>query len=366
MFSANPFPGAFGLDISDLSIKLVQLENVSHENSEPSFNIKNVRNISLPPGLIINGEIMAEAQVIHYIQKLLKGSNQKEKPIKSPWVVINLPEIHTFVKLIIINKNIDEIIQDDIEIEAQKYIPFEEKDGRYLDWEAIPSQGGKTKVVLAAAPKVITDSYISLIEKAGLNILAIDLESIAISRAMVTAEKKYENEARAILDIGGTRSSIIIYDNETIQFSSTINYSGELLTTALSQKLSLTHEQAEKEKIENGLEYKNKNKAWLTLMGQTQKFVEQIQKDIYFYYSHFPETNKITHITMCGGGSILKGLDKILSKELNIECKAGRMWKNLNSKKMIGIPYEESIKYSVAIGLALRAADNPFTKSDSI
>lgn len=69
---------------------------------------------------------------------------------------------------------------------------------------------------------------------------------------------------------------------------------------------------------------------------------------------------------MCGGGSILKGLDKILSKELNIECKSGKIWKNLNTKKKIEIPYEESIKYSVAIGLALRAADNPFTKSDSI
>ena len=40
MFSSVPFPGAFGLDISDLSIKLVQLENISNIKDGPSFNLK--------------------------------------------------------------------------------------------------------------------------------------------------------------------------------------------------------------------------------------------------------------------------------------------------------------------------------------
>ena len=368
MFSSNPFPGAFGLDISDLSIKLVQLDNLSNLKSGPTFNLKNLRNISLPPGLIINGEITQEDQVVHYIQKLLQGSSKKEKPIKSPWVVVNLPETHSFIKLIYINKNINEIIQDDIEIEAQKYIPFTEKDGHYIDWEAIPSSEDidKTKIVLVAAPKAITDSYINLVEKAGLSPLSIDVESLAIARSMVTADKQYKNEARAILDIGGTRSNISIYDNDTVQFSATLNYSGELLTTALSQKLALNHEQAEQAKKQYGLKYENKNKVWPILMDQTKTFIEQIKKSIYFYYSHFPETNTINHITMCGGSSILNNLDAILSKELNVECKPGRVWKNLNSNKVVKIPYEESIKYATAIGLALRAADNPFTKTDSI
>ncbi|EKE07410.1 MAG: hypothetical protein ACD_18C00095G0005 [uncultured bacterium] len=368
MFDSNPFPGAFGLDISDLSIKLIQLENISDPKNGPTFNLKNIRNISLPPGLIINGEIAQESQVIHYIQKLLKGNNSKDKPIKSPWVVINLPETHTFIKLIIINKNIDEIIQDDIEIEAQKYIPFTEKDMHYLDWEAIPieNEPNKTKIIMAAAPKAITESYVSLIEKAGLNLVAIDIESLSIARAMVTADKQYQNEARALLDIGGTRSNIIIYDNDTVQFSATLPFSGELLTTALEQKLGISHEKAEQEKYKYGLKYQDQTKIWTALMEQTKQFISQIQKDIYFYYSHFPKTNTITHITMCGGSSILQGLDQVLTNELKIECKPGRVWKNLNSNKAIKVPYEESIKYATAIGLALRAADNPFTKSDSI
>ena len=368
MFSSVPFPGAFGLDISDLSIKLVQLENISNIKDGPSFNLKNIRNISLPPGLIINGEITQEAQVVHYIQKLLQGRGDQEKKIKSPWVVINLPEIHTFIKLITLNKNINEVIQDDVEIEAQKYIPFTEKDGHYLDWEAIPmiEEPNKTKIIMVAAPKAITESYVSLIEKVGLNLIAIDVESLSIARAMVTADKQYQNEARALLDIGGTRSNIIIYDNDTVQFSATLPFSGELLTTAIEQKLAITHDKAEQLKCQYGLKYQDQVKVWTVLMEQTQNFIEQIKKDIYFYYSHFPNTNTINHITMCGGSSILQDLDKVLTNELKIECKPGRVWKNLNSNTVIHLPYEESIKYATAIGLALRAADNPFTKSDSI
>ncbi|MFA7314666.1 MAG: type IV pilus assembly protein PilM [Candidatus Magasanikbacteria bacterium] len=368
MFNSVPFPGAFGLDISDLSIKLIQLENISNIKDGPSFNLKNIRSISLPLGIIVNGEIIQEAQVIHYIQKLLQGNIATDKKIKSPWVVINLPESHTFTKLITLNKNINEIIQDDVEIEAQKYIPFTEKDGHYLDWEAIPSttEPNKTKIIMAAAPKAITESYVALMEKSGLHLIAIDIESLSIARAMVTANKQYQNEARALLDIGGTKSNIIIYDNNTVQFSATLPFSGELLTTAIEQKFAISHEKAEQAKCQYGLKYQDQTKIWTVLMEQTKKFVEQIQKNIYFYYSHFPHTNIINHITMCGGSSILQDLDKVLTNELKIECKPGRVWKNLNSVKVIHIPYEESIKYATAIGLALRAADNPFTKSDSI
>ena len=101
-------------------------------------------------------------------------------------------------------------------------------------------------------------------------------------------------------------------------------------------------------------------------MEQTKKFADATRKSIHFYYSHFPGSNRITHITMCGSGSNLKHLEDILSLELKIECRPGKPWKNLQSKKEINIPYNESIGYATAIGLALRAADNPFFKHDSI
>ena len=61
-------------------------------------------------------------------------------------------------------------------------------------------------------------------------------------------QQKYDNEARAILDIGATGASLIVFDNDIVQFSTSIPFSGEILTTAISQKLGMSYEKAEEAK----------------------------------------------------------------------------------------------------------------------
>ena len=69
---------------------------------------------------------------------------------------------------------------------------------------------------------------------------------------------------------------------------------------------------------------------------------------------------------MCGGGANMKKLDQILSTKLEILTCPGHPWKNLFSKKEISLTEPESLAYATAIGLALRAADNPFFTHDAI
>ena len=114
-----------------------------------------------------------------------------------------------------------------------------------------------------------------------------------------------------------------------------------------------------------GLEY-TKNKGWPVIAEQTDKFIVQIKETLEFYYTHFPSTNKITHITMCGGGALMKGLDKILTTKLKIESKHGKVWKNLFSPKPINLNNNKSLRFAKAIGLSLRAAQNPFFDNNSI
>ncbi|MFA5211486.1 MAG: type IV pilus assembly protein PilM [Patescibacteria group bacterium] len=364
----NPFPGAFGLDISDLSIKLVQLENVSnHLSKKYAYKLKTAREISLPTGLVVNGDIEQEEKIKNYILKLLQGTKKGEKKIKNLWVVASLPELQSFIKLITLNKSREEVIDEDIIIEAKKHIPFAEEEKYYLDWEILPSiKENTTRILISAIMQKTADSYTKLLESAGLGVLALENEALSVARTMVTAGKEYKNEARGLLDIGATRSSFIVYDNETVQFSADFSFSGELLTTALAQKLKISREEAETIKIKYGLQYKKQKQVWDLLMNYSRDFATEIRKAIYFYYSHFADTNRIKHITMCGAGSKLKHLDKILSLELKNECRVGKVWKNLNDPKIDKKVSGDSLNYATAIGLALRAADNPFFVKDSI
>lgn len=361
MFS-NPFPNAFGLDIGDLSIKAVQLRKCGLNHKLPRYELVTCRSINLPPGLIVNGELEKPEEVRKYIQKLIRGISKQQKPIWSPWVVAALPETKSFIKLIQIKKTTEELIDEDIINTAKKHIPFDE-DNYYLQWQIIkPScPTCKTGILIGAAPKLMSDSYTYLLESLGLGVVALETEALSLARSMVTASKEYNNEARAILDIGATGASLIVFDNDVVQFSTSLPFSGEILTTAITQKLGMPYEDAEEAKKHGGLDYKKtENKVWPIIVEQTNGLVNSIREAFNFYYSHFPETNKVTRVIMCGGGANLERLDRIISAQLKIIARPGLPWKNLSAKRDIPISKEASLSYATAIGLALRAADNPF------
>lgn len=362
MFLRNPFVGAFGLDIGDLSIKLVQLKRKKLPGKSVSYDIKEIRSIALPPGYIVDGEIQQPEMVRKKILQLLGKEGEKYSPIKTPWVVADLPEPQTFLKAIIIDASPEDLTEEDIIYQARKHLPFDLNEA-YIDWQ-ITNKGQKeqvSRIIIGAVPKVISDSYTYLLESVGLQPIALEIEAASIARALVTANKDYVGEARAILDLGATRSSLVIYDHDTLQFSTNINFSGEIITTALTQNLKMEYSDAEKIKIKNGMIYdKTKPNYLKTITNLTDKLINEIRSALDFYQEHFSDPNPITHITMTGGVSNLKNLDSTISRKLKISARLGNTWKNVSSE-----PVREEYKqigstYSSAIGLALRAAQKPW------
>ncbi|PIZ94515.1 MAG: hypothetical protein COX81_03370 [Candidatus Magasanikbacteria bacterium CG_4_10_14_0_2_um_filter_37_12] len=360
------FPNAFGLDIGDLSVKAVQLKNVSVGHKRPEYKITNTKSRILPSGLIVDGEIQKPEEVRSEIQKMLSSKEKGEQPIRGSWVMAALPETKTFLRHIEIPKTPEEITEKDILDVTKKHIPFDEG-SYYFDWQYIRKKDEThTSILVGATQKNISDMYTYLLESLNLGIIGLDIEALAIARSMITASKQYEGEARAILDIGATHSSLIIYDHDIIQFSKSLPFSGELINTIFEQTLHITHQEAEDKKKELGFGYDEKHGQILQLLSQTiDNLVENITEAIDFYQTRFVNPNNITHITMCGGGALIKKLPEIITKKLSIECTPGHVWKNLSSKEQKD-DGGEYLKFATAIGLALRAADNPFATNDTI
>lgn len=359
MFLRNPYLGAFGLDIGDLSIKLIQLERRSSFFHPTYYKVKELRGVELLPGYIADGELQQPEMVRKKLLQLL-GKEGKNKRIKSPWVVANLPEPKTFLKLIELEMTPENMTDEDIQYQAKKHLPMEIGEV-YLDWQIVGVKDKTSQILLGAVSKVISDSYTYLLESAGLNIMALEIEALSIARAMITANKIYENEARLILDLGAVRSGLVVYDHNSIQFSTKLNFSGNLINTALAQQLKISFQEAGELKIKNGLIYDNKNPKYLKAVTElTNQLISDIKKTIQFYDEHFPDPNPVTHITMCGGTSVLKKLDEELAKKLKITAAPGHPWKNLFNKQMESSDQVMGLSLAAAIGLGLRAAEDPF------
>jgi type IV pilus assembly protein PilM len=364
----NPFAGAFGLDIGDLSIKAVQLVNHSRLRRRRSYDVEVLRSTKLPKGLIVNGVIQEPEKVRKYISHLLYDAQDGSKPITSRWVVASLPDAQAFVKRIDIDKRSADIIREDITEAARHHIPFGE-DEYYIDWQIMggKERGEKTSVLISAISKSVADTYTYLLESLGLGVIALEQEAIAVTRAMITASKQYEGEARGILNLGAARSSFTVFDRDQLQFSVSLPFSGDAITETIARKCHLSYADAEKQKISTGLEYrKDREQCWASIKSVTDALAQEIQKAFRFYTTHFPDTNAVTHITMCGGGSSLRRLDRVISTKLKITAQPGNAWKNLGSTKPPPTDQEEGLRYTIAIGLALRAAANPFFTKDSI
>ncbi len=366
MFLTNPFPHAFGLDIGDLSIKLMRLEPRFTPNKKGGFVVHEQRSIALPPGYIVNGEIQQPEMVRKKILQLLQKTSTSHA-ITSPWVVADLPGPKTFLKLITMETSPANITADDVEFYARKHVPFE-LDETYLDWQVIsnPDQDlNQSEVLIAAVPKIIADSYTYLLESAGLSPIALEVEDISIARALITDSKTYEGEARALLDLGATRSGLTIYDKNSIQFSTTLHFSGELLTTALSQGLKIDYATAEKLKVSLGASYSKEEPRYLKIVSDLlDSLVNEIKLNLDFYKDHFADTNPITRIVLSGGSANLINVSEVLSQKLHVTAHYGNVWKNIHTENVDERKQRAGLSWASAIGLSLKAVQN-FSKRTS-
>lgn len=357
MFLNNPFPGAFGLDIGDCTLKLVQLRHRGGAWHRPaSFVVQNIRQIAMPPGVIVHGEIAQPEVARKKILELLSAT----KSIHSPWVVADLPEAQTFLKLIDVGNIAGDLTSADVSAHAAQHLPFSLEE-TYLDWQIIPpaDEQKTTNVLVGAVPKIIADSYTYLLEAAGLSPLALEIEAISLARAMITEAKDYSGEARAILDLGASRASLVIFDKNTIQFSIHLNFSAQKMTRTIAENLACTTAEAENLRLKKGFTQDEFNPKYLMVIdGLVGELIGEIKRALQFYKEHFTLPNPITRIIMCGGLAGAENLCAVLSQKLRVACRPGNAWKNVTTDTTINNA-NNGITYASAIGLALRAARNP-------
>lgn len=336
----------FGLDVSDLSIRLVQFRRAGDKTKVQAIGKYNLKKDVVVNGLIKDQEKLAEA-IREAIKKPSFGSFTTHK------VVASLPDNESFIKLIQVDKGPNPLT-DTVEQEIEKYFPMS-LDEIYFDYQVISQDNETISVLVGCCPKKIVDSYISCFQEAGLTVSAFETESAALARSLLPDEsprfKGEHDSAYAIIDIGGTSTSMIIYAAGSIVSSIALPISGQEATTKIAQALEISEEQAEKAKIICGLDPEKAQGIVKDILSETiLSTSNRILEIIDFYQSSFPELPKISKLILSGGASNVKNLDKILSEKLGIETVQGDVFGNIDDKVS---NYDESFSRSHNITLNL-------------
>jgi len=353
-------PEIFGIDINDLSIKIVKLKK-----SRNAFDLVSFNEVSIKQGIVKEGVIQDQDALSDAIR--LACNTVKGKKLATNYVIASLPEEKSFSQVIQMPKMTEEELQSAVSFEAENYIPLP-IDKVYLDFQVINSHEQNHEnhldLLINGMPKSIVDSYVSCFKKAGLTPCILEVESQAITRALI--KHREEMSPLLIIDLGVANTGFIIFSSGSIRFTSSISISSEQITHTIADKLGISFNKAEALKLRYGLASNGQREQKIkeAISPIILELANQIKKYINFYQGHvsheyFPSEGNIEKVILCGGGANLKKLPDFLSKELKIPVETGNPLINIKKNGYTSL-LKNPLAFTTAIGLALRGAHKEF------
>lgn len=339
---------AVGLDISDRSIKFIEIINNYNQ-----FKVGKLGEKEIPTGILENGRIKNQDKLVEILIDL-----KKEYQLK--YVVVGLPEEEAYLVRMSLPSMPLSNLRESIAFQLEHYIPYGHNDVVF-DYKFVRLPNKKDEVFdlsISAFPKDLADSYYQVLDKAGLIPLVFEIELEAIVRASVNLG---DQGVFMVVDIGKTRTSVGVVVNQTLVFTTTIpSISGRDLTKVLEKNLGLSAEEAEEIKIKRGLKRENINDpVFNSLIPMISSLKDEINRFVHYWQTHKnKEESKmmIEKIILCGGQATLPGLDHYLESNLGIPTDVINPWINIIdlNQKIPPINYNESLRYTTAIGLAFK------------
>lgn len=334
-----------GLDIGSKTIKVVEL---SREGA--NFRLKAAGAVAFS-GIELS-HMSEEKDFItlgEAIKKLLKDAKINSKDIS-----IALPESLVFTRTLRFPLLTDQEVASAVKWEAEEYIPIPLKEAIVQHQILERRETGtppQVLVMLVAAPRVLVEKYIKVVNMAGLNCVDVETELIALTRSLAPVDQTV-----MIVDFGAGSTDLAVAKNAQLVLSRSIQTAGEAFTRAVAQYLGVANAQAEEYKRTYGLSPEQlEGKVGAALEPVFRVVAEEIKKVIHFYQIE-EKGQAPASLILSGGTAGLPGLSTTLTKLLNLEVLIGNPFiklavdaqtaKNLASYAPL---------YSIAVGLAMKS-----------
>ncbi len=344
MESFNQEQNYFGLDLGNSSIKVAQVRELRGRPTLITYG-----DIDMPENLLSSDSPIDQDRVAEYVRKLASDAN-----VTSKNVIAALPSVASYTAIIKTPKLPLKELGESIKYQADKYIPMSLDDVK-LDWAVIGEDPNSDQldILLVAAPNNIANKYLNIIQKAGFELLSLEINALALARSLT--QPAQAKTTVMVVDIGTMASDIAIFTGEVPQIVRSVGVGSKAIRRVISQNLGLDMTQADQFMKKFGLqEDKIEGQVFKTIKPVIDHIVEEIKKSIAFYTERNPES-KTEKLILTGGTSALPNLAVYIANSTQLTVEIGNPWVNIsypsNLQESISIL---SLNYATALGLALR------------
>jgi type IV pilus assembly protein PilM len=304
-----PVKHAFGLDLSDASLKAVEVSRRGNK-----YFIEAHSSIMLPPNVIYHGEVKDEQALRLALKDLIEKA--RPRPIKTKFVVASFPEASVFLHPFEFPAALSyKQVADAIPYEAESEMPILLSE-MYTDIKFHRSRENGHHVVFTAAPKKLVDLYIKVLNEAGLFPVAIDLDSPALISSFMTTN----DNPVIILDIGAWSSTITIVEREMVHGYVSVPIGGSSITQLIADTLSLSFDDAEKLKKDKGVFGALADKGDV-LESHLRLIVSEIEKAAKFHEQH--TGRPVQQLIVSGGTALAADFMDFLTKTTGYKVASG-------------------------------------------
>lgn len=333
----------FGLDIGFSSVKVMQIKNHKGKRTVAGYGVARFDKDAIKEGEIVNPENIAKS--LHEL-----FSKQLIGDITTHRTAVAIPAAKTFSRTVELPEVNDKELAEAVRMEAEQYIPIALED-LYIDYEIISRKDKKVELLVAATPRKIVDSYLTLARLVNLDVVCIETTISSSSRLFLQAEAS--EVPTVIIDFGSISSDITIFDKKLV-VTGTVMGGGDNFTEFISKKLGVNIQEAGIIKTKYGLGLSKKQKEITECMSPVlEQLIKEIRRMIRYYEERLGTQNKIGQIVTMGGGANMPGLSDYLTNSLRIPVRMCDPWQKLNFSGLQPPNSTEKSMYITAAGLAL-------------
>jgi type IV pilus assembly protein PilM len=334
-----------GIDIGSSSVKLVQLKE-----SKGGYHLIKIGIVPLDVEAIVDNTLMDHTTIVEAIRNLLKSLN-----VKANQAATSISGNSVIIRKIGFPAMTYEELEDQIQWEAEQYIPFDINDVN-IDFQILgPDKLNPSRmdVLLVASKKDVIDDYVAVFNDAGISLKIIDVDTFAVQNTFEMNYDSTPDEIVALVNIGRSIMSLNIIKEGISLFTRDVQFGGNVYTEEIQKQLSLKGDEAEKLKISG-------NTAEEPLSGVIRQVNATLATELFRsvdFYNVNAGDDKVTRMYVGGGCCKTPFLLEAIQGRLGVPVEIiDPFRKIICSEKQFVPEYLQEIgpHVTVAVGLAMR------------
>lgn len=277
--------------------------------------------------------------------------------IKTKNIAIGLPAGKTFTSIVETEALPEKELQKTFKYEMDKYVPMAMSEAKadYVILGASPNDPAKMEVLVSSVAKEYAEAELELIEKVGLNVIAMEPEPIAMARSLAPIGAI---DATMVVDFGEKSTDLVIVYKGQPRLVRSIPGGFGMLVKAVSGSLDVREDQARQFILKFGLaQDKVEGQVFRVLDSLLDTYAMELAKSVRFFQTKYIN-GKVGGIVLSGYGGTIPFFAEYLEAKTQVPTMRGNPWQSVRvtpEQQQILMPVAS--EFAVAIGLSERSND---------